>query len=357
MDGTERRQRLLAISPMEDGLTADAHIEYLEAILDVYDKRLSMIKFLVADNCSTNKSIATKLGVPLVGCASHRFNLAVTRVISESEDLITQIQNMMIQLRQPNISAQLAKFTDLRPLKANTTRWSSTYAMVDRYVAIQDAIRNVAAVEDLVPRGAAHRRIVALHAKLKELDSVCNKLQYERRTLAEVRVLFDACIEKHPVMKEHLSAGANIVHSAAFENAVVKLANEMPLSNAEAEAVATGYLFAVIFSRALVNTTSHGWRPLFWFGACPPLLIILLRLRLPETNVFIERQRLREATNNVTGTFIAEGKIVLKRNWLLLGDLVLFMVGMNFMSHGSQDLYPTMLKNTLQFNPDQVTVT
>jgi hypothetical protein len=68
---------------------------------------------------------------------------------------------------------------------------------------------------------------------LKELDSVCNILQYERRTLAGVRVLFDACIEKYPVMKEHLSAGANIVHSAAFENAVVKLANEMPLSNAE----------------------------------------------------------------------------------------------------------------------------
>jgi hypothetical protein len=72
---------------------------------------------------------------------------------------------------------------------------------------------------------------------LKELDSVCNKLQYERRTLAEVRVLFDACIVKHPVMKEHLSVGANIVHSAAIENAVVKLASEMPLSNAEAEAV------------------------------------------------------------------------------------------------------------------------
>jgi hypothetical protein len=96
---------------------------------------------------------------------------------------------------------------------------------------------NVAAVEDLVPRGAVHRRIVTLDAKLKELDSVCNKMQYERHTLAGVRVLFDACIEKHPVMKEHLSAGANIVHSASFENAVVNLANAMLLSNAEAEAV------------------------------------------------------------------------------------------------------------------------
>ncbi|TMW66720.1 hypothetical protein Poli38472_014032 [Pythium oligandrum] len=118
-----------------------------------------------------------------------------------------------------------------------------------------------------------------------------------------------------------------------------------------------GYLLAVVFSRALVNTTSHGWRPLFWFGGCPPLLIILARLRLPETKVFQERQRLRDATSNPTGTFIAEGKIVLQRNWLLLGYLVLFMTGMNFMSHGSEDLYPTMLKENYQFNSDQVTVT
>jgi len=29
---------------------------------------------------------------------------------------------------------------------------------------------------------------------------------------------------------------------------------------------AFGYLLAVVFARGLVNTTSHGWRPLFWFG-------------------------------------------------------------------------------------------
>jgi SHS family lactate transporter-like MFS transporter len=33
------------------------------------------------------------------------------------------------------------------------------------------------------------------------------------------------------------------------------------------------------------------------------------------------------------------------------------MAGFNFMSHGSQDLYPTMLKNQFQFSPNAVTVT
>ncbi|OQR88532.1 Major Facilitator Superfamily (MFS) [Thraustotheca clavata] len=117
-----------------------------------------------------------------------------------------------------------------------------------------------------------------------------------------------------------------------------------------------GYLLAVVFARLLVNTTSHGWRPLFWFGACPPVLIILWRMALPETKAFQDRQRLRDATHNAGGMFLAEGKLVLKKKWLLLTYLVALASAMNFFSHGSQDLYPTLLKNTLQFSSDQVTV-
>jgi len=120
---------------------------------------------------------------------------------------------------------------------------------------------------------------------------------------------------------------------------------------------AFGYLMATAFSRALVDTTSHGWRPLFWFGACPPVLIIIFRLCLPETDAYIERQMIREEKGNIGSTFIAEGKVAVKKHWLLLIYLVLLMAGFNFLSHGSQDLYPTMLKNQYNFSPNAVTVT
>jgi hypothetical protein len=232
-----RVQRLMAISPMEEGMTADAHIEYLGSVLAVYEKDKSMVKFLVADNCNTNKSIATKMRVPLIGCASHRFNLAVQRIIEDNADQISLIQTLMVQLRQPNNAAQLARFTHLHAVKANETRWSSTFAMLDRYIDIREAIMNVAAVEDLVPRGASHRKILLLHGKLQELDSVCKKLQHENRTLAEVRVLFDACIEKYPVTNEYLSSCAKIIHSPTFENAIIKLLSDSPLSVTEIKAV------------------------------------------------------------------------------------------------------------------------
>lgn len=96
-----------------------------------------------------------------------------------------------------------------------------------------------------------------------------------------------------------------------------------------------GYLLATVFARAFVNTTKHGWRPLFWFGACPPVLIIIMRLCLPETRTYRERQLLREAHTGTTKVFFSEGKVALKNHWLLLLYLVALMAGVNFMVKSS----------------------
>lgn len=78
MVGGRLQRTLLALSPMDDGSQdADAHIELFRNVLAVYNKTVDMIQFIVAVNCNTNRSITTKLGVSLVGCASHRFNLAI----------------------------------------------------------------------------------------------------------------------------------------------------------------------------------------------------------------------------------------------------------------------------------------
>ena len=155
------------------------------------------------------------------------------------------------------------------------------------------------------------------------------------------------------------------------------------LSGLLQQGYAFGYLLATVFARALVDTTPYGWRPLFWFGACPPVLLIVFRLWMPETDAYRERSRVRGATGNLAGTFAAEGKVALRRHWKLLVYLVLLMAGFNFMSvrlsalifppssvgsmrrlwmltgaqHGSQDLYPTMLQNQYSQTPDQVTIT
>ncbi|ETI29699.1 hypothetical protein F443_23189 [Phytophthora nicotianae P1569] len=197
-----------------------------------------MVLFLVADNCSTNQAVATRMGVALVGCASHHFNLAVCRYLEDFKSQIDQVQTLCIQLRNTNNTAKLAQFTKYKPLKANATRWSSTYQMLARYVKIRHAIKMVAAVEDLLPRPRTHRQIVQLVTKLEALDSVCVRLQSEEGNLADVRFLFDAVIAKFPATAHHLSQSAQIVHSPAFESAVVKLLSDRSLISDEEEAVA-----------------------------------------------------------------------------------------------------------------------
>ncbi|KAK9471929.1 major facilitator superfamily domain-containing protein [Dipodascopsis tothii] len=121
------------------------------------------------------------------------------------------------------------------------------------------------------------------------------------------------------------------------------------------EGYAFGYLLAVVFDRALVTTTAHGWRTLFWFGAGPPVLIIAFRMVLPETDAYMAQRHLERTSK--ADEFKQQAKKAWHEYWHIMVYLVVIMAGFNFMSHGSQDLYPTMLKSQLNFSTDKTTVT
>jgi hypothetical protein len=72
---------LLALAPLiaEEELGAQQHVEFIEATLALYSKTLSNVVVLIADNCNTNRKISNNLAIPLLGCASHRCNLAVKK--------------------------------------------------------------------------------------------------------------------------------------------------------------------------------------------------------------------------------------------------------------------------------------
>jgi hypothetical protein len=92
----KRYQPLLGVSPLEEGQQdANAHIRLMYSVFAVYNKTIDMARFLVADNCATNKTIATKLGIPLVDCASDMFNLAANKLYADSEDLLGDVNSLM----------------------------------------------------------------------------------------------------------------------------------------------------------------------------------------------------------------------------------------------------------------------
>lgn len=127
------------------------------------------------------------------------------------------------------------------------------------------------------------------------------------------------------------------------------------------EGYALGYLLVVIFQRAITDTTPQKWRSLFWFSAGPAVIFIIWRLTMPETDTFLRQLDRRRASKEKEPSklfqFSSQGKSAVKKYWLVMIYSVLLMSGFNFMSHGSQDLYPTMLTVQYDYGSDRSTVT
>jgi hypothetical protein len=82
--------------------SAEAHEDFISETLEHYGRNLDCVEFLTGDNCSTNKALANIMRVPLVGCASHRLNLAVNDFYDnspQSKELISKVDKLMSALR------------------------------------------------------------------------------------------------------------------------------------------------------------------------------------------------------------------------------------------------------------------
>ena len=87
--------RLLWFSPLSDECCLDPqeHIDFIEFVMDLFNKSMANVMPIIGDNCSLNKSIAQKTGIPLIGCAFHVFNLAVSKILCHKEQVVGKIQH------------------------------------------------------------------------------------------------------------------------------------------------------------------------------------------------------------------------------------------------------------------------
>ena len=112
---------------------------------------------------------------------------------------------------------------------------------------------------------------------------------------------------------------------------------------------AVGYLIAAVINLYLVPHTT--WRALFWTASGVSAFAAVLRALLPESEVFLRARREKQAepdkpSQSRTQIFLHEVGQMLKNHWLRCIYVVLLMSGFSFLSHGSQDLYPTYLQET-----------
>ncbi len=105
----------------------------------------------------------------------------------------------------------------------------------------------------------------------------------------------------------------------------------------------SGYLIASIVFGLLFEHI--GWRGMFMIGALPALLVLYIRRHVEESPAFLARQKQPRGS----GIFDA-----IRKNALLFLYAVLLMTAFNFFSHGTQDLYPTFLRQQHGFDPHTV---
>jgi SHS family lactate transporter-like MFS transporter len=113
------------------------------------------------------------------------------------------------------------------------------------------------------------------------------------------------------------------------------------LSGLLQEGYAAGYLLAAVCYFFVFPR--WGWRPLFFIGGLPALLAIYVRLKVKESEVW-------ERTKHGSWGELGRG---IFSHWRLFLYLTVLMAMMNFVSHGTQDLYPTFLQRGWGFTPHQ----
>jgi MFS transporter, SHS family, lactate transporter len=99
----------------------------------------------------------------------------------------------------------------------------------------------------------------------------------------------------------------------------------------------TGYLLASVVYAQLFDVI--GWRGMFMLSLVPAVLVLYIRRHVPESPGWApERAR--------SGTVLQ----TLRQHWKLALYAVVLMTAFNFFSHGTQDIYPTFLKDQHGFN-------
>lgn len=181
------------------------------------------------------------IGCGFIGCASHRFNLAVKDLAAASHGIVTKVHTLMGKLRFLIAAAKLRSITPLKAKCAIETRWRSVYQMLRRFKEIRECIPKleVASIDDLFPTRAEIREADSLLSVLSDLDSVTKELQKKSLTISEAQVLFNAVVAKFESTRTGLGEDASIVLQYKFESRIRKLqeGRTSELTQDETEAV------------------------------------------------------------------------------------------------------------------------
>lgn len=64
-----------------------------------FSRRWDNVIYVIGDNCAVNKALAKSIDIPMIGCHSHRFNLALEDILITHKDIIERTNKIMLKLK------------------------------------------------------------------------------------------------------------------------------------------------------------------------------------------------------------------------------------------------------------------
>ncbi|WP_420920102.1 MFS transporter [Mycobacterium intracellulare] len=104
------------------------------------------------------------------------------------------------------------------------------------------------------------------------------------------------------------------------------------------EGYAFGYLLASVAALVVMDWLELSWRWLFGLSIVPALISLIIRYRVEESEVWEAAQDRMRLTSTRIRDVLRSGAIIRRSIYLAL-----LMTAFNWMSHGTQDVYPTFL--------------
>jgi hypothetical protein len=183
---------------------AKVHAQYFIKMFQYYNLNVKQwAKCSTADNTTTNVKTAKELGIPHVGCNSHKLNLdmndwmeapALKNIIESVADTMKEAKNSLKN------ASLLRRLTSLKPVLFNKTRWSGKFNMLSRFVRVRVQLVTVAEDENsnLTVRADImfYRKTVRVTLVLEKFNEVTIFMQTRLITLSMCRRSLDHLIDR-----------------------------------------------------------------------------------------------------------------------------------------------------------------
>ncbi|POM60684.1 hypothetical protein PHPALM_30435 [Phytophthora palmivora] len=220
--GSTQRRFYLSFSLCESP-TADKY---------TYMKRIcteTLLKYAVLVTKEVENAISMfiprKFGIMIDGWSFHSEHYAAVFAVFEHDQHSEKVLLVLAPIVDDITSVVFLvgdNCSSTRGSRISATRWGSTYKMIDRYFELRDAMgTDDDDIVSVLPTHRQENRLRALLDLFRDFQSATMKLQEQDVTHLDVRYIFDALVEKHPVVDNYLAADATIVKDPAFEEACV----------------------------------------------------------------------------------------------------------------------------------------